>query len=37
MILFEHTLRGNGDKLVKEFLSILESATSWLDIHEYFV
>ena len=32
MILSEHALKGNGDKLVKEFLSTLESATSWLDI-----
>ena len=37
MILSEHALKGNGDKLVKGFLSILESATSWLDIREYFV
>ena len=36
MIISEHALKGNGDKLVKEFLSILESATSWLDIREYF-
>ena len=35
MILSEHDLKGNGDKLVKEFLSTLESATSWLDIDEY--
>ena len=27
MILSEHILTGNGDKLVKEFLSTLESAT----------
>ena len=32
MILSGHALKGNGDKLVKEFLSTLESATSWLDI-----
>ena len=32
MILSEYALKGNGDKLVKEFLSTLESATSWLDI-----
>ena len=32
MILSKHSLKGNGDKLVKEFLSTLESATSWLDI-----
>ena len=32
MIPSEHALKGNGDKLVKEFLSTLESATSWLDI-----
>ena len=32
MIISEHALRGNCDKLVKEFLSILESATTWLDI-----
>ena len=31
-------MKGNGDKLVKEFLSTLESATSWLDICEgYFM
>ena len=29
MILSEQALKGNGDKLVKKFLSILESATSW--------
>ena len=34
MILSEHALNGNGDKLVKEFSSTLESATSWLHIHE---
>ena len=34
MILSEHTLKGNGVKLVKEFLSTLESATSWLDIRD---
>ena len=36
LILSEHALlvKGNGDKLVKEFLSTLESATSWLDICE---
>ena len=33
MILSEHALKRNGDKLVKEFLSTLESATSWLDIY----
>lgn len=32
MILSEHALKGNGNKLVKEFLSTLESVTSWLDI-----
>ena len=32
MILSEYALKGNGNKLVKEFLSTLESATSWLDI-----
>ena len=32
MILSEHALRGNCDKLVKEFLRIRESATTWLDI-----
>ena len=32
MIISEHALRGNCNKLVKEFLSILESATTWLDI-----
>ena len=32
MIHSEHALKGNGDKLVKEFLSTLESATSWLGI-----
>ena len=31
-ILSEQALKGNGDKLVKEFLSTLESATYWLDI-----
>ena len=36
MILSEHALKGNGDKRVKEFLSILEYATSWLDIRECF-
>ena len=32
MILSEHALKGNGKKMVKvkEFLSTLESATSWL-------
>ena len=34
MILSEHALKGNGDKLVKDFLTTLESATSWLDICE---
>ena len=39
MILSEHSLKGNGDKFVKEFLSVLESATSYgsVDIREYFV
>ena len=32
MILSEHALKGNGDKLVKEFLSTLDS--SWLDIRD---
>ena len=32
MILSEHALKRNGNKLVKEFLSTLESVTSWLDI-----
>ena len=32
MILSEHALRGNCNKLVKEFLRIPESATTWLDI-----
>ena len=32
MILSEHALKGNGDKRIKEFLSTLESGTSWLDI-----
>ena len=36
MILSEHALKGNGDKRVEEFLSTLESATSWLDIREYY-
>ena len=36
MILSERALKGNGDKLVKEFLSNLESASSWFDIREYF-
>ena len=36
MIPSEHALTGNGDKLVKGFLSILEYATSWLDIRECF-
>ena len=31
-ILSEQALKGNGDKLVKEFLSTLECATYWLDI-----
>ena len=38
MILSEHTLKGNGNKLVYEFLSTLEPASSWLDfvsvVHE---
>ena len=34
MILSEHALKGNGDKLVKEFLSTLESAIFWLDIRD---
>ena len=29
MISSEHALKGNSDKLVKEFLSTLESATPW--------
>ena len=34
-ILSDHALEANGDKLVIEFLRILEeSATSWLDIRE---
>ena len=37
IILSEHALKGHGDKLVKEFLSTHESATSWLDIREYYV
>ena len=32
MVLSEHALKGNGDNLVKEFLSTLESVTSWLRI-----
>ena len=32
MILSEHSLKGNGEKLIKACLSTLESATSWLDI-----
>ena len=32
MILSKHALKENGNKLVKEFLSTLESVTSWLDI-----
>ena len=32
MILSKHALKGNGNKLVKEFLNTLESLTSWLDI-----
>ena len=32
MILSEHALKGNGEKLIKACLSTLESATSWLDI-----
>ena len=31
MILSKHALKGNGNKLVKEFLSTLESVTPWLD------
>ena len=34
VILSEHALKGNGDKLVKDFLTTLESATSWLDFCE---
>ena len=34
MILSEHALKGNGNKLVIEFLSNLESATSLLDIRK---
>lgn len=37
MTLSEHALKGNGDKVVIEFLSTLESATSWLDIRECYV
>ena len=37
MILSEHALKGNGDKVVKEFLSTRESAACWLDIHECYV
>ena len=38
MILSEHTLKGNDVKLmVIEFLSTLESAMSWLDIHECYI
>ena len=37
MVLSEHALKGNGDKLVIEFLSTLESGTSWLDIRESYV
>ena len=33
MILSEHIVTGNGDELVKEFLSTLESATSWFNRH----
>ena len=33
MILSEHALKGNGDKLVKEFLSTPES--SWLDVRDF--
>ena len=32
MILSEHALKGNGIKLVKEFLNTLEF--SWLDIRD---
>ena len=35
MILSEHDLKGNGDKLVIiEFLSTLEFASTWLDIRQ---
>ena len=34
MILSEHASKGNGNKLVIEFLSNLESATSLLDIRK---
>ena len=38
MILSEHTLKGNDVKLIViEFLSTLESATSWLDNREFYV
>ena len=38
MILSEHALKENDVKLIViEFLSTLESATSWLDIHECYV
>ena len=37
-LISEHALKGNGNKLiVKEFLSTLKSATSWLNIHDYCV
>lgn len=35
MTLSENAL--NGDKVVIDFLSTLESATSWLDIRECYV
>ena len=35
MILSEHTFKENDVKLIViEFLSTLESVTSWLEIHE---
>ena len=37
MILSERALKRNGDKSVKEILSILEPATSRLDIRERYV
>ena len=33
MILSENILTGNGDKLVKELLSTLESVISWFNRH----
>ena len=37
-LISEHALKGNGNKLiVKEFLSTLKSATSWLNIDDYCV